>query len=178
MLNFISAGLSLASGIMGSKSARRQGRMKAKAARDMAKYNASVKEQEAESIYNIMQQETERLYRQKRSGQAQVESSILKSGATMSGSGLKVAIANSANMQRDILTTRSNRLQQAQFKEQAAKGEMYKGEVQAKTAIAEGKAAGQASLLSGFTGAVSSFGAGLAASKDKAGGFSNFSIFN
>ena len=156
MLTILSAGLSLASGIMGASSARRQGRAKAKAARNMAKYNAEVRETEAESIYNIMQMEQERLYREKRSGQAQVESAILKSGATMTGTGLKVAIANSANKQRDILIARSNRLQQIQFKQQAAKGERYKGEVQAESAIAEAEAKAQASLLSGFSGALTS----------------------
>jgi len=155
MLQFVQAGLSLASGFMGASSAKKQARAKAKQARAMAKYNANVRREEAKSIIDTMKFETARMYKEKRKSLAKQQAAIGKSGATMSGTGLLLALESAKNIQTDILQSRRNRFLQAQSKEQAAKITEYEGEMQARSAIAEGKAVKRASLLSGFSGAIS-----------------------
>ena len=155
MLQFVQAGLSLAQGFMGAKSAKRQARARAKQARAMAKYNASVRRQEAQSIVDTMKFETARAYKEKRKALAEQQVAIGKAGATMSGTGLLLALESAKNIQTDILQARRNRFLQAQSKEQAAKITEYEGELQARSAMAQGRAAAQSSLLSGFSGAIS-----------------------
>ena len=157
MLQFVQAGLSLAQGIMGAKSAKRQAKARAKQARAMAKYNASVKRQEAQSIVDTMKFETARAYKDKRKALGEQQVAIGKSGATMSGTGLLLALESAKNIQTDILQARRNRFLQAQSREQSAKLSEYEGELQARSAIAEGRASARSSLLGGISGAAGTF---------------------
>ena len=156
MLNLVSAGLSLAQGFLGARSARAAGRAKAKQARAMAAYNASVKNMEARSIDSSMRAETTRAYRQKRRALGETKTTIAKTGAQMSGTTMDVMIESASNMQMDILNARRNRQLQIATKEQEGKAIKWQGEIQAQQARLEAKQAAQASLLSGFSGAITS----------------------
>jgi len=156
MLNLVSAGLSLAQGFLGARSARAAGRAKAKQARAMAAYNASVKNMEARSIDSSMRAETTRAYRQKRRALGEAKTTIAKTGAQMSGTTMDVMIESASNMQMDILNARRNRQLQIATKEQEGKAIKWQGEIQAQQARLEAKQAAQASLLSGFSGAITS----------------------
>lgn len=181
MLNFVQAGLSLAGGFLGKKSAKKAARNKARAIRQMAKYNAAVKKMEEKSVLQTMGAETSRSYKTKRRQMASQRAAFSKTGAVSKGTPMTVMLEQALDMESDIQNQRRNRLLQAQNLRQQGKAIKYQGEMQAQTAIEEGRAAGRASLLSGFTGAVGSIGAGLSASKakgDTAGQFSNFSLLN
>jgi hypothetical protein len=156
MLNLVSAGLSLAQGFLGARSARAAGRAKAKQARAMAAYNASVKNMEAKSIAQSMDVETRQAYKQKRRALGETQTAIVKSGAQMSGTTMDVMLESASNMQMDILNARRNRQLQIATKEQQSKAIKWEGEIQARQARFEAKQAAQASLLSGFSGAMTS----------------------
>ena len=161
MLNFVMGGMSLASGIMGSRSAKKAARRKAAQMRAIANYNARVKEMEAKSVLQTMQAETTRAYKSKRRQMAAQRAAYAKTGAVSAGTPMEVMLDQAIEMEMDIQNQRRNRLLQEQNLRQQAKTTRYTGEMQAQTAIAEGKAAARASLLGGISGAVGSFGAGM-----------------
>jgi len=161
MLNLVTAGMSLASGFLGKKSARKEARRKAQAIRQMADYNAKVKEMEARSVRKTMGAETTRAYKSKRQQMATQRAAYSKTGAVSSGTPMAVMLEQATEMEMDIQNQRRNRLLQEQNLRQQAKTVRYEGEMQAQNAIAEGKAAGRASLLGGITGAVSGIGSTL-----------------
>ena len=165
MLNFVMGGMSLASGILGSRSAKKAARAKAAQMRAMADYNARVKEMEAKSVLQTMQAETTRAYKSKRRQMAAQRAAYAKTGVVSSGTPMEVMLDQAIEMEMDIQNQRRNRLLEEQNLRQQAKTTRYTGEMQAQTAIAEGKARARASLLGGITGAVGSFGAGLSSVK-------------
>tara|TARA_X000001382_G_scaffold24608_2_gene15312 strand:- start:1003 stop:1587 length:585 start_codon:yes stop_codon:yes gene_type:complete len=156
MLNLVSAGLSLAQGFLGARSAKAAGKAKAKQARAMAAYNASVKNMEAKSIAQSMDYETSQAYKQKRRALSETQTAIVKSGAQMSGTTMDVMLESASNMQMDILNARRNRQLQIDTKKQQSKAIKWEGEIQARQARFEAKQAAQSSLLSGFSGAMTS----------------------
>lgn len=161
MLQLVTAGMSLAGGFLGKKSARKEARRKAQAIRQMADYNAKVKEMEARSVRKTMGAETTRAYKSKRQQMASQRAAYSKTGAVSSGTPMAVMLEQATEMEMDIQNQRRNRLLQEQNLKQQAKTGRYEGEMQAQNAIAEGKAAGRASLLGGITGAVSGIGSAL-----------------
>tara|TARA_R100001510_G_C7656882_1_gene217537 strand:+ start:2350 stop:2895 length:546 start_codon:yes stop_codon:yes gene_type:complete len=161
MLQFIAGGLSLAQGIFGYRSAKKQAKRKARMIRQMSKYNAEVKEMEARSIARAMEAETTRAYKQKRKGISTQRAAYAKTGAISAGTPMSVMIDQALEMELDIQDQRRNRLLEIQNKRQQATMTRYEGEVGAQTAKIEGRAASRQSLLSGFAGAVAGFGAGI-----------------
>ncbi len=161
MLNFVMGGMSLASGIMGSRSAKKAARARARAIREMADYNARVKEMESQSVLQTMRAETTRAYKSKRRSMAAQRAAYAKTGAAVSGTPLNVMIEQAVEMEMGIQNQRRNRLLESQQLEQQAKTTRYTGDIQAQQAIQAGKAAARQSLLGGITGAVGTFGAGL-----------------
>jgi hypothetical protein len=162
MLNFVSAGLSLASGLFGKSSAKKAAKRKAQQIRAMADYNARVKRMEAKSVMEVSKYETRRSYKQRRRALATQRAAYAKTGAVTGGTPMSVMIEQAMETDIDIQNQRRNRLMQAQTLEQEAKGIKYKGEMGAQTAIEEGRAAGRASLLSGIQSSVGFVGAGMA----------------
>lgn len=161
MLQIVTGAMSLASGIMGSSSAKKEAKRKARAIRQMADYNAKVKEMEARSVRKTMGAETTRAYKSKRRQMASQRAAYSKTGAVSSGTPMAVMLEQATEMEIDIQNQRRNRLLQEQNLKQQAKTGRYVGEMQAQTAIAEGKAAARASLLGGIAGAVGGFGGAL-----------------
>ena len=161
MLQLVTGAMSLASGIMGSSSAKKEAKRKAKAIRQMSDYNAKVKEMEARSVVKTMGAETTRAYKSKRRQMASQRAAYAKTGAVSSGTPMAVMLEQATEMEMDIQNQRRNRLLQEQNLKQQAKTGRYEGEMQAQTAIAEGKAAARASLLGGIAGAVGGLGGAL-----------------
>lgn len=161
MLQIIAGGMKLAQGIMGSRSAKKGAKRKARAIRQMADYNAKVKEMEARSVRAAMGAETTRAYKSKRRQMAAQRAAFSKTGAVSSGTPMAVMLEQASEMEMDIQNQRRNRLLQEQNLKQQAKTGRYEGEMQAQTAIAQGKATARASLLGGIAGAVGGIGAGL-----------------
>ena len=163
MLNFVMGGLSLASGLMGSSSAKKQAKAQAKAARAMGKYRKQLKESERQSVLDTMSAETGRAYKSKRRAMATQRAAYGKSGVATSGTPMSVMLEQATEMEIDILNQRRNRLLEAQNLRQQGKTAMYEAEMKAQQAIAEGKAAARSSMMSGLMGAVGGFGAGMTA---------------
>jgi len=151
MLQFIAAGLSLAEGIFGYRSAKKQAKAQARAARAMAKYNRDVREMEARSTDATMRAETTRSYKQKRQTMASQRVAFSQTGVVSSGSPMAVMLDQAIEMEMDIQNQRRNRLLQSQALRQSGKMSMYEGEMNARRIKAEGKAKATQSLLSGFT---------------------------
>ena len=164
MLNLVSAGMSLAGGIMKSRSARRAGKAQARQIRLMANYNAKVQEMEAESMEYAAGIGLDRAYEGKRRGLAGTESALSKSGAQMSGTALDVMLQSAKNIQADINMQRRNDQLGIQRKKQQAKGTKWQGAIQAEQALSEARAKARDAMISGVTGAITSgikaFGAG------------------
>lgn len=160
MLNFISAGISLASGFMGSSSAKKAAKRKAQQMRAMANYNARVKEMEAKSILNTLEAETKR---DAKSIYATKATQKVAQSKDLSKTPMSVMIEQAMEMDLDVQNQRRNRLLQEQNLKQQAKGIRYEGEVGAETALAEGRAKARSSLLGGISGAIGGIGAGLEA---------------
>lgn len=161
MLNFVAAGMSLASGIMGARSAKKTARAKAAQMRAMADYNARVKEMEAKSVLQTMGAETTRAYKSKRRQMAAQRAAYSKTGVVSSGTPMEVMLDQAIEMEMDVQNQRRNRLLQEQNLSQQAKTTRYTGEMQAQTAIAEGRAQARASLLGGITSALGGVSAGM-----------------
>lgn len=161
MLQLVSGAMSLASGIMGSSSAKKAAKNKARIIRKMADYNAKVKEMEARSVVKTMGAETTRAYKDKRRAMASQRAAYAKSGAVSSGTPMAVLLEQATEMEMDIQNQRRNRLLEEQNLKQQAKTGRYEGEMQAQAAIAEGKAQARASLLGGIAGAVGGIGGAL-----------------
>ena len=164
MLNFVMGGMSLAKGILGSRSAKSAAKAKARSIRAMANYNARVKEMEAESILDTSRAETARAYKAKRRALARQKAVTTKTGAVSTeGTGLNNLLENAVEIELGIQNERRNRLIEVDYAKQLAKTTRYQGEVQARQAIADGKLASQQALMSGLMGAASGFGAGMTA---------------
>lgn len=161
MLNFVAAGMSLASGIMGARSAKKSAQRKAAQMRAMANYNARVKEMEAKSVLQTMGAETTRAYKSKRRQMAAQRAAYAKTGVVSSGTPMEVMLDQAIEMEMDVQNQRRNRLLQEQNLRQQAKTTRYTGEMQAQTAIAEGRAQARASLLGGITSAVGGVASGM-----------------
>jgi hypothetical protein len=161
MLGLVQGGMSLVGGFLGKKSAKEEARRKAAALRAMAGYNAKVKEMEARSVRETMRAETTRAYKSKRQQMASQRAAYSKTGAVSSGTPMAVMLEQATEMEMDIQNQRRNRLLQEQNLRQQAKTSRYEGEMEAQSAIAEGRAAGRASLLGGITGAVGGIGSTL-----------------
>jgi len=171
MLNLVTGGMSLAAGIMGRRSAKKEARRKARALRAMAQYNAKVKEMEARSVRETMGAETTRAYKSKRRQMATQRAAFSKTGAVSSGTPMAVMLEQATEMEMDIQNQRRNRMLQEQNLRQQAKTTRYEGEMGAKAAIAEGRAAARSSLLGGITGAMVGISSALSGiSKAKADG--------
>lgn len=151
MLQFVAAGLSLAQGILGSRSARKQAKAQARAARAMAKYNRDVREMEARSVEATMAAETTRAYKQKRQTMASQRAAYAKTGVVSSGSPMSVMLDQAIEMEMDIQNQRRNRLLESQRLRQQGKMAVYEGEMNARRIQAEGRANARQTLLSGFT---------------------------
>lgn len=158
MLQFVSAGISLAQGIMGSSSAKKAAKRKAQQIRAMANYNARVKEMEAKSVANVMKEETRR---QAKSIYATKETQKVAQSKDLSKAPMSVMIEQAMEMDLNLNTQRRNRLLQEQNLQQQAKGIRYEGEIGAETALAEGRAKARSSLLGGISGAIGGIGAGM-----------------
>ena len=163
MLNFVQAGLSLASGFMGSSSAKKAAKRKAQQIRAMASYNARVKEMEARSIQAVGKYETKQAYKQRTRAVQEQRAAFAKTGAITSGTPMSVMIEQAMQMDIDVQNQRRNRLLQEQNLKQQAKGIQYEGEVGAETALAEGRAKARSSLLGGISSAIGGIGAGMSA---------------
>ena len=164
MLNFVMGGMSLAKGILGSRSAKSAAKAKARSIRAMANYNARVKEMEAESILDTSRAETARAYKAKRRALARQKAVTTKTGAVSTeGTGLNNLLENAVEIELGIQNERRNRLIEVDYAKQLAKTTRYQGEVQARQAIADGKLASQQALMSGLMGAASGFGKGMTA---------------
>lgn len=160
MLQFVSAGVSLAQGIMGSSSAKKAAKRKARMIRMFADYNARVKEMEAESILNTLKAETKRDAKSIYSAKATQKVAQSKD---LSKTPMSVIIDQATEMELGIQNNRRNRLIEANYEKQVAKTTRYQGEIQAQQAIADGKRASQQALMGGIMGAVSGFGKGMTA---------------
>ena len=160
MLNFVAAGMSLASGIMGARSAKKSAQRKAAQMRAMADYNARVKEMEAKSVLQTMGAETTRAYKSKRRQMAAQRAAYAKTGVVSSGTPMEVMLDQAIEMEMDVQNQRRNRLLQEQNLSQQAKTTRYTGEMQAQTAIANTVQA-RASLLGGITSAVGGVASGM-----------------
>lgn len=156
MLNLVSAGMSLAGGIMKSRSAREAGKAQARQIRLMANYNAKVQEMEAESMEYAAGIGLDRAYEGKRRGLAGAESALSKSGAQMSGTALDVMLQSAKNIQADINMQRRNNQLGIQRKKQQAKGTKWQGAIEAEQALSEARAKARDAMISGVTGAITS----------------------
>ena len=158
MLKLVTAGLGLVQGIMGSRSAKKAARRKAEMIRRTTEYNAGVKEKEAESVKSVMEFETKRgaksIYK------AKAEQKVAAS-KDLANTPLEVLVDQASEMNTQLNSQRRNRLLQEQNLRQQAKVTRYTGEMQAQTAIAEGKAQARASLLGGISSAVSGIGSAM-----------------
>ena len=153
MLQFVAAGLSLAQGFYGKKSAKDQGRQQARAIRAMADYNAKVKEMQTRSTLQAMKAETARAYKAKRKGMSSQRAAFSKTGVANKGTSLSVLIDQATEMELSIQNQRRNRLLEAQTLKQEAKSIRYKGKIDAQLTMSNAKAAGRKALLAGFTNA-------------------------
>ena len=152
-LGVAQAGLSLAGGFFGSKAAKKAARRKAAYIRKMAKYNADVKYMEAKSIANTMRFESKvgakSIYKMQASQRAAASKDLAKVP-------LEVLVDQASEMSTQLNAQRRNRLLQEQNTKQQAKAITFKGEMQATSAIAEGKAQARAAMIKGITGSASS----------------------
>lgn len=163
MLNFISAGVSLASGILGARSAKKAARRKARQIKEMGKYRKDVAEMQARSVVEASKVKSREINRQNRKTQASQKLAMAKSGAqTTSGSPMEVLLDEAKQMSLYANQEKRNDLMAVQDLEQSAKMATYEAEMGAQTAIAEGKAAARSSLLGGIQGGISGIGAGMA----------------
>jgi len=162
MLQFVTAGMALAKGFYGSRSAKEAAQRKARAIRQMAKYNAGVKEKEADSVKSVMEFETKRgaksIYKAK-------SAQKVAASKDLANTPLEVLVDQASEMDTKLNSQRRNKLLQEQNLRQQAKVTRYTGEMQAQGAIAEGKAQARASLLGGISSAVGGIGAGMSGIK-------------
>ena len=166
MLQFISAGVGLAQGILGARSAKKAARRKARQIREMGKYRRDVAEMQAKSAVEASKIKTREINRQNRKTQASQKLAMVKSGAqTTSGSPMDVLLDEAKQMSLYANQEKRNDLMAVQELEQKGKMAMYEAEMGAQTARAEGKAAARSSLLSGIGSAISGIGSGLSGMK-------------
>ena len=162
MLNFISAGVGLVSGILGAKSAKKAARRKARQIREMGKYRRDVAEMQARSAVEASKVKSREINRANRRTQAKQKLAMVKSGAqATSGTPMEVLLDEAKQMSLYTNQEKRNDLMAVQELEQKGKIAMYEAEMGAQTARAEGKAAARSSLLGGFTSAISGVASGM-----------------
>ena len=120
---YLLAAASLAQGIFGAKSAKRNAKMQAAQARALARYNAKIKRKEAKDIMKTMDYQTDIAYdRSKKMGET-LRSRALASGAQMKGTPLTLAVDQAKERQNSIVVSRRNLIGQSLRAEQEAKTE-------------------------------------------------------
>ena len=119
----------------------------------IAERNAKVKEQEAEAIQNKLELDIQRFDKKFTELQGKTQTAVLKSGATLSGSGLRILRYNAeqAEVEKNIMSYNAKIGQQRKFEE--ANFARMRGNIarqQAKAAEIGYYAKAGSSLLQGF----------------------------
>tara|TARA_A100000171_G_scaffold11610_1_gene9503 strand:+ start:306 stop:914 length:609 start_codon:yes stop_codon:yes gene_type:complete len=149
MIGVISGVASLAGGIMGASSARKQ----AKRARQIGEYNAKVAMIQAEAEQASIDFQSKRLVKQQREIKAQQRMSIASRGGLEAGTDLLSLIESAKNMQLDLLELeRQQDIAQISGETQAQQARMG-AEAQAQAYKAQGRQA----MLGGVLGAAQAF---------------------
>ena len=149
MLGVISGVASLAGGIMGASSARKQ----AKRARQIGEYNAKVAMIQAEAEQASIEFQSRRLVKQQREFQAQQRMSIAGRGGLEAGTDLLSLIESAKNMQLDLLELeRQQDIARISGETQAQQARMG-AEAQAQAYKAQGRQA----MIGGVLGAAQAF---------------------
>lgn len=149
MIGIISGVASLAGGIMGASSARKQ----AKRARQIGEYNAKVAMIQAEAEQASIDFQSRRLVKQQREFQAQQRMSIAGRGGLEAGTDLLSLIESAKNMQLDLLELeRQQDIAQISGETQAQQARMQ-AEAQAQAYKAQGRQA----MIGGVLGAAQAF---------------------